>query len=121
MKRIIITASLLVTPLVASAAVFGGVRDLITSAQDLVRITTVLVVSLGLLTFFWGLVKFILKGGDAKEVENGRRLMIWGVVAMFVMISVWGLVTFIQRQLNIEGDLQNPTAPGINNSFYGWQ
>src|SRR3989344_3135645 len=53
-----------------------------------------------LLVFFWGLVKFIFRvGGDEKAVEGGKRLMIWGLLALFVMISVWGIIRFMQNAL----------------------
>jgi len=41
--------------------------------------------------FFWGMVKYIYSLGEKEKVE-GRWLMVWGVIALFVMVSVWGLV-----------------------------
>lgn len=52
-----------------------------------------------LLFFFWGLAKFIFNAGDAKGNQEGRQLMLWGVVALFVLLSVWGLVRFVQETL----------------------
>jgi hypothetical protein len=39
--------------------------------------------------------------------------MIWGIVALFVMVSVWGLVRFIGNAFNIEqgGSANVPTVP----------
>lgn len=56
-------------------------------------------VAVALLFFFWGLAKFIRSAGDEKAVEEGKRTMIWGVVALFVMVSVWGLVFLLQNTI----------------------
>jgi hypothetical protein len=66
---------------------------------------------LALLAFFYGLAKLIWGGPEA--VSEGKSLMIWGIVALFVMVSVWGLVRFIGNAFNIEqgGSANVPTVP----------
>jgi len=41
--------------------------------------------------------------------------MIWGLVALFVMVSVWGLVRFIGDAVGVDqgGDIEVPTVPGV--------
>jgi hypothetical protein len=57
------------------------------------------VAGMTLLVFFWGLAKFIARvGGDVKAVEEGKNLMIWGIVGLFVMISIWGILAFMSDQ-----------------------
>jgi uncharacterized membrane protein YidH (DUF202 family) len=76
--------------------------DLINRVGQLVDSLIVIVIALALLAFFWGLAKFIFNvSGDQKSVEEGKRIMLWGIIALFVMISVWGIVRFIQTELNL--------------------
>jgi hypothetical protein len=53
-----------------------------------------LLVTIALAVFFWGLVKYLFKLGN-DEGKGGKSLMIYGLVALFVMVSVWGLIYFI--------------------------
>ena len=77
-----------------------GIKDLITAVGGLINPLIVILVGAALLVFFWGLAKFIFRvGGDEKAVEGGKRLMIWGLLALFVMISVWGIIRFMQNAL----------------------
>ena len=62
-----------------------------------------LMAGLALLVFFYGLFQSIAKAGDKAGVEAGKNLMVWGVIALFVMLSAWGLVKFIQSGLNLSG------------------
>ena len=53
-----------------------------------------LVAALTLLVFFFGLAKFIKNSGDTKNHAEGKNLMIWGLIGLFVMISVFGILRF---------------------------
>ena len=52
--------------------------------------------SVALLIFFWGLVKYVYASGDAHGHNDGKELIIWGLVAMFVLFSVWGIVNLFK-------------------------
>ena len=85
----IIPVALTLLPAVALAQAFRGTRQLIVAVGDLVQILTIIVAGIALLVFFFGLMKFIFKlGGDEDAVKEGKTLMIWGIVALFVMVSV---------------------------------
>jgi hypothetical protein len=52
-----------------------------------------LIFALATAMFIWGLVKFLfINAGEEAKREQGRQFMIWGVIALAVMLSVWGLV-----------------------------
>ena len=90
---------LFLLPTVAFAAL-TGVKDLITSVEGLINPLITLAVGLALVAFLWGLAKFIFRlGGDEKAVEDGKRIMKWGLIALFVMVSVWGIIELIQQDL----------------------
>ena len=99
MKNIKISGKLLVLisftfPFLALAQ--GNIQTLIGVIADIVRLLIPIVVALALLYFFWGLAQFILKSGEGEAaVEEGKKKMIWGIVALFVMVSIWGIITLI--------------------------
>ena len=112
MKKLVITA-LTFAPAIALAQSLGNLETLLRSIGRLIDIALPIVVAIALLAFFWGLVKFIFAGEEGKK--EGQTLMIWGLVALFVMISVWGLVRFIGNALGIgQGDtISVPKVPGL--------
>ena len=62
------------------------------------------VAGIALLAFIWGLIKFISRvGGDEKAVTEGQKLMIWGLIALFVMMSVWGILRFFSTSIGFQG------------------
>ena len=50
---------------------------------------------LAIVAFFYGLVKFIGNADDATEREKGKNMMVWGMISLVVLFSMWAIVRFI--------------------------
>ncbi len=74
-----------------------GVLAILTSMLYIVDRAIPVVVGLALLVFLFGLLKFLASAGNEDAIKDGRRLMAYGVVALFVMVSVWGLVGIVNQ------------------------
>lgn len=112
MKKYITHAGIIITALIpaVSFAALNGVQDLICSVGRILGQIVPIVFGLALIFFFWGLAQFILKSGDPKNHEEGRNKMIWGVVVLFVMISIYGIINGLGNLINI-----HPDPAGFNN------
>ena len=93
-------------------AQFGNAQSLLIQTKILINLLFPVVGGLALLYFFWGLAKFILAAGDEEAREKGKSIMIWGIVALFIIVSVWGLVAWLGTLLGIEAG-SNVTIPNI--------
>ncbi|MBX4206551.1 hypothetical protein KW784_02075 [Candidatus Parcubacteria bacterium] len=76
-------------------------KSLVTFAMGIINSLTVLAAAAALFVFFKGLLSFISKAGagDAKSHAEGRSLMIWGIVGLFVLASVFGILRFFYSDL----------------------
>ena len=59
------------------------------------------VFSLGVLLFMWGLVEFIAQPDNTDAHTKGIQHMIWGTVGMFIMVSVHGIIAFIENTFGL--------------------
>lgn len=92
-----------------------GLQNLIRAAGGIISQLIVIMMAVAVLVFFWGLLKFIVRvGGDEKAVGEGKNIMKWGVLSLFVMVSVWGIIGFFQRAFNLPdiNTTQNAPVPG---------
>ncbi|MEZ4103334.1 MAG: hypothetical protein R3B55_02110 [Candidatus Paceibacterota bacterium] len=55
-----------------------------------------LLISIAVIVFIIGVIKYIAGADEEAKRTEGRNFMIYGLIALFVMISVWGLVGVIQ-------------------------
>lgn len=54
-----------------------------------------LLIGLGVVVFIYGvLILMFSEGGEKKE--EGKQYMLWGIIGIFVMVSVWGLVNILK-------------------------
>jgi cobalamin biosynthesis protein CobD/CbiB len=76
-----------------------------------------LIIGAAVALFLYGLANYLRAGlGDEKAVQSARGTMIWGIVIIFVMVSVWGFVQVIQ---NLFFGNQNLTDPPTVPCFEG--
>lgn len=52
--------------------------------------------------FIWGIIKYFLNPNSEEERKKGKSYMLWGLIALFVMISVWGLVNVFSETFQIK-------------------
>lgn len=56
--------------------------------------------ALAFLVFIYGVVKyFFLQGDEDTKREEGRQFILWGLLGMVVLFSVWGLVNMLLSTL----------------------
>lgn len=56
-----------------------------------------ILVGVGFILFFWGIANYLfLMSGDVKKKEDAKQFMLWGVIIITVMVSVWGIVQLLQ-------------------------
>ncbi len=90
-------------PLLASAETLF---DTLTKVSSFVNALIGLFITAAIVVFFWGLIMYLTKAEE--EGAKGLNLMIWGVVAIFVMVSIWGIIRLLQSTFNVSS-----TAPII--------
>lgn len=126
MKKSSAIAFLYALPFVAFAQSSSGnlapIKNLVVSVGQILNMLVPVLIAAALVVFFWGLVMYIWSGG--KNSAQGRKVMLAGLVSLFVMVSVWGIVRLAQNALNIGPDQIGttpfvPMQPGSNSGSSG--
>ncbi len=114
MKKLALIASLaLALPLVSFAQDPGltTFQSMVAGIGRIVSSLIPIVFALGVIAFFWGLVRYLFAADHDKD--QAKKTMLWGIVAIFVMASVWGLVRFVQTTFGVTGS-NAPITPDID-------
>lgn len=115
MKKFIATAMLL-GPVAALAGGAGGGTPLESTfglVNTFLNNLIPLLITLAVVVFFWGLVKYIMSASDEAAKEGGKNLMIWGMIALFVMVAFWGIIGYFQQSLGLSGSITSTAPPTI--------
>ncbi|MBM3272266.1 hypothetical protein FJY94_03275 [Candidatus Kaiserbacteria bacterium] len=84
-----------------------------------------LIFAAGFFLFMYGLVKFMFALRSGAPSQDGKQHMLWGIVGMFIMVSVEGIIYMIDSTFNLQvmsgggvdiGRIQNINTPA---NFFG--
>jgi len=62
-----------------------------------------LLFAVALAYFVWGVFRFLSLQESDKEREDGKAHMIWGIIGMFIMIAVFGIINLIIGTFGLTG------------------
>jgi heme/copper-type cytochrome/quinol oxidase subunit 2 len=102
MSKKILSSSIVALFFVPIFAYASDVFDMIDLGVDALSAAIPLTLSLSIVIFLWGVVKFVSSAGDEKAIEEGRQIIVWGMVAIFVIVSLWGIIGFITETLDLD-------------------
>lgn len=60
------------------------------------------------LVFVLGVARFIKSAGNEKEIKDSKKLLIWGIVGLFVLVTIWGIISFLRSEFGFTGDIGIP-------------
>ena len=91
----------------------GNIIALIASVGAIINLLIPIAVGAAILVFFWGLIKYINSSG--KGHTEGKNIMIAGIVSIFIMLSLYGIIRFagVALGINQNGNGTAPLAPSI--------
>lgn len=102
----------LLAPAIGFAQPANGVFSLIDTVGDIIAAIIPVIIGLALLVFLFGVFKYVISS-DEDAKTKGRDFMIWGIIGLFVMTAVWGLVGLLDDTLNL--DNATPNVPEFPN------
>jgi len=113
MKKII-TLALLVSPLSTFAAVTGNIDTVDSIFQKFSTLGDAFVtilISLSVVWIIFNVVRYLIAGSEEDRKKGGMAIL-YGVVGLFVILSIWGLVYILKRTfVTTDTQVQNRDIP----------
>ncbi len=107
LTKIAISSGLLL-PLFVYAATVGSI---IIKIDEILKAIIPVVMILATVVFLWGVVMYVVAGGDEDKVKTAKQYIILGLIGLFIMVAVWGVVKALVNTFGVGGGFQ-PTQPG---------
>jgi len=104
MKKILSIVLASVSPMIAFAqySPSQGVGGLFSLAGTFLNRAVPLIISLAVVYFIFQVFRYAVAGNE-EDKAKAKTHMIWGIVGIFVMVSVWGLVAILQSTFGTSG------------------
>ena len=79
-------------------------NDIVALEDEILKLLSSIVpviIGIAVIFFLWAGVRFMKAGDNLEERQNARDLMIYGIVGILVMVSLWGIIQFFGNVLGI--------------------
>lgn len=90
--------------------VFGEtkIKNIIQEVHTIAFMAIKLLIAMATVVFIWGIIKYILYSNDTKKATEAKQFMLWGVIGLFTIVAMWGLVLVIQKTFNLGPGTDDP-------------
>lgn len=115
MKKILFSTVAFLSPVLAFAQINAGnsITGQISDADDVVsrilsffNVAIYILISLAVLFIIWKIVMHFIKGEGTEKQENLKEIG-WGVLGLFIILSIWGLVNILVRTFSLDRNVPN--------------
>ncbi len=95
------TLTLALFPFVSNAAPAPtNFKGLVGVFMEIITVLIFLIFTLTFIVFAWGIINsWIINPGDESARENGKQIALWGIIALVVMTSIWGILYLLKSSL----------------------
>lgn len=62
----------------------------------------------------WNAFNFVLSAGDEEKRTTSRTGIVYGIIGIVVMLSVWGLVGIVTKSTGLTSTTPGTTLPSVN-------
>ncbi|KKT56395.1 MAG: hypothetical protein UW81_C0017G0028 [Candidatus Giovannonibacteria bacterium GW2011_GWC2_44_9] len=98
----------LLAPLFAYAA---NVTDILQQTEIILNRIIPILMIIATIVFLWGVIRYITASGEEEKLAEGRRFIVFGLIGLFVMVAIWGVVRALVSQFGVGGGII-PPGPG---------
>ena len=89
----LILFGLMAMPFVAGA--ISNADDLFSKVETLLGKVVTLLISVAVIILIAAIISYIRAGEDEDKRGKARNMMIYGIIGLFVMVRLWGLVAIL--------------------------
>ena len=79
----------------------SNVTLIVQNIQNVLNIVITIVFILAIVVFGWGVVKYVTAANNPEKEKEARSFLWWGVIGIFVLAAVFGLVQFVAKYFGV--------------------
>lgn len=85
----------------------GSLKEIIIWASCLLNSVIPFLVTLAVVAFIWGIIKYYLNPENEEKKKEGKSFIVGGLIALFVMVSMWGIIGIFTNTFSLNNEMPN--------------
>ncbi len=113
MKKII-ALIIVLTPALASAQAITDVNSLTNKLTNIGNVAIEILIAFAVLYIIFNVVRYIIAADNEEERKKLGGAVLWGIVGLFVILSIWGLVNILSNTFRTNTNAPTQQFPQLN-------
>ena len=114
-QKIGVGAAMFLLPAVAFAQYsVNNSSSLFNAVKSILNAIIPIIIALAVVYILWGIVQSFVKGGE-EERKAGHMKILYGIIGLFIMVSIWGLVNILVGTTGLNNQVPTNQIPNLNN------
>lgn len=80
-----------------------SIYTLLATADRIIRTIIGIFFPLATAIFLWGVIEYMRAAGDEKKIKDARQKITYGIIGLFMMVAVWGIVKAVVATFGLQG------------------
>ena len=78
-----------------------NVFSILGTISNIFKVLIPILITLATVWFIWGVIEYVV-GGDEEAKKKGKDKMIYGIIGLVVIVSVWGIVALLTNTFGVQ-------------------
>ncbi|MEY2664672.1 MAG: Type secretion system pilin [Candidatus Parcubacteria bacterium] len=107
-------AAMALAPVAAFAQQIVDANSLTTKLTNIGNTVVTILISLGVIWIIVNIVRYLIIGaGNPESRATAGHSIIWGIVGLFVILSIWGLVKILSNTFSTDNNVPRNQFPQV--------
>lgn len=113
MKKIIALVAVF-APAIVSAQAITDVNSLTNKLTNLGNVAIEILIAFAVLYIIFNVVRYIMAAEDPEKRKSIGMAVLWGIVGLFIILSIWGLVNILSNTFRTNTNAPTQNFPQLN-------
>ncbi len=91
----------------------GDIAGFLAKVQGIVSSVVPFIIGLAVFVVIWGILTYITQASNEEKREEAKKYILWGVVGVFMMLSVWGFVNILLNTFQLDNQIDGGKIPKV--------
>lgn len=89
------------------------IQKLLGTARGILDGLIPFIIGLTVLGILWGIFNYVVHGAEEEKRAEGKKFMLYGIICLFIMLSIWGFVNILDRTFSLDNTIKTQKIPVV--------
>lgn len=113
MKKFITGLALFAPAIALAQNQINNADDLVRKLTDIGNTVITILIAFAVIYIIWNIIMFIVKADDPEGRKLKGQAILWGIVGLAVILSIWGLVAILRGTFRLDNNAPTQQFPQV--------